>query len=52
MLSGVDLAGRLSLADRKDPTEGGFKEEEPGTTGEGAAEKTPNEDEGPSPADW
>ena len=37
-----------------DPTE----EEEPGTTGEGTAEKTPNEDEGPGledlqvPAGW
>ena len=52
MLRGVELAGRLSLADSKDPTEGGFKEEEPGTTGEGTAEKTPNEDEGPGPEDW
>ena len=47
MLSGVELVGRLSLPDSKDPTEGGFKEEEPGTNGEGTAEKTPNEDE-----DW
>ena len=50
MLSGVELAGKLSLADSKDPTEGGFKEEEPGTTGEGTAGKTPNE--GPGPEDW
>ena len=52
MLSGVKLVGRLSLPDSKDPTEGVFKEEEAGTTGEGTAEKTPNEDEGPGPEDW
>ena len=52
MLSGVEMARTLSLADSKDPTEAGFKDEEPGTTGEGTAEKTPYEDEGPVPEDW
>ena len=52
MLNVVELAGTLSLADSKDSTEGGFKEEEPGTTGRGTARKTPNGDEGPCPEDW